>query len=60
MRLSKNIALETTHTIQNYNEMLDGLMQNFWDQVSPDVAIYVYDMAICDHHTGKDLDVLVT
>jgi hypothetical protein len=59
-RLGKNIVSETTNTIQKYSDVFDGLMQNFRDQVTHDVAINIHDIAIHVHHTGMGSDVLVT
>ncbi|KAG1817021.1 hypothetical protein EV424DRAFT_1513365 [Suillus variegatus] len=42
-RLGKNIIAETNDTIQQYNDVLDALMQNFRDQVTRDVATYIHD-----------------
>ncbi|KAG2158608.1 uncharacterized protein EDB93DRAFT_1334540, partial [Suillus bovinus] len=49
-RLGKNIASETTDTIQKYNDVLDGLMDNFRHQVLLDVAVRVDDIDIQVHH----------
>jgi hypothetical protein len=73
-RLGKNAFSETTDTIQKYSDVFDGLMQNFRDQVTRDVAIHIHDMgahvhdisthvqdiSIHVHRTGKSWDVLVT
>jgi hypothetical protein len=52
-RFGKIIVSETADTIQKYNEVFDRLMDNFRDQVAPDVAIHIY-------RTSKGSDVLVT
>ncbi|KAG1896110.1 WD40 repeat-like protein [Suillus fuscotomentosus] len=48
-RLGKNVISETNDTIKRYNDVLDALMQNFRDQVTHDVAIYI-------HHTSEILE----
>ncbi|KAG2122145.1 uncharacterized protein EDB93DRAFT_1259302 [Suillus bovinus] len=55
-RLGKNIASETTDTIQKYNDVLDGLMDNFRHQVLLDVAVRVDDIDIQVHHIGQILE----
>jgi hypothetical protein len=59
-RLGKHVLSETTDTIQKYSDVFDGLMQNFRDQVTRDVAIHIHDIAIHVHRTGKGSNVLVT
>ncbi|KAG2118697.1 uncharacterized protein F5147DRAFT_832558 [Suillus discolor] len=41
-RVGKNIISETDDTIKQYNDALDGLMQQFRDQVDRDVAVFVH------------------
>ena len=43
-RLRKNILKETTATIQNYNTVLDALMQQFRDLAVRDTLINVHRM----------------
>ena len=43
-RLAKNILKETTATIQNYNTVLDALMQQFRDLAVRDTLINVHRM----------------
>ncbi|KAG2361762.1 hypothetical protein BDR07DRAFT_25502 [Suillus spraguei] len=43
-RLGKNVISETTDTIQKYNDVFDKLMENFRDQATRDIVIYVHDM----------------
>ena len=43
-RLAKNILTETTATIQNYNAVLDALMQQFRDLAVRDTLINVHRM----------------
>jgi hypothetical protein len=59
-RLGKDVLSETDDTINKYNDVFEGLMQNFRDQVARDVAISVHDIAIHVHRMGKGSDVLVT
>ncbi|KAG1901401.1 uncharacterized protein F5891DRAFT_254157 [Suillus fuscotomentosus] len=48
-RLGKNVISETDDTIKQYSDALDGLMQQFRDQVDRDVAVFV-------QRTGDTLD----
>jgi hypothetical protein len=59
-RLGKDVLAETDNTINKYNDVFEGLMQNFRDQVARDVAISVNDIAIHVHRMGKGSDVIVT
>jgi hypothetical protein len=59
-RLGKDVLAETDNTINKYNDVFEGLMQNFRDQVARDVAISVNDIAIHVYRMGKGSDVLVT
>jgi hypothetical protein len=59
-RLGKHVLSETTDMIQKYNDVFDGLMQNFRDQATRDVVLHIQDIAIHVHRTGKGSDVLVT
>jgi len=52
-RLRKNVLSETDDIIKQYSDTLDGLMQQFRDQVDRDVAVFV-------RRTGKDPDPLLT
>jgi len=47
-RLAKNIFKETIATIQNYNTVLDNLMQRFRDLAVRDTVINV-------HHIGESV-----
>jgi len=47
-RLAKNILKETNATIQNYNNVLDTLMQQFRDLAVRDTLINV-------HHIGESV-----
>jgi hypothetical protein len=46
MRLGKYVISETDTTIQSYNNVLDGLMQQFRDQAACDIIVIA-------HHMGK-------
>jgi hypothetical protein len=66
-RLGRDVLAETDDTINKYNDVFEGLMQNFRDQVARDVAIgvrdigtQVHDIGIHVHRTGKGSDVIVT
>ncbi|KAG1906639.1 uncharacterized protein F5891DRAFT_474763 [Suillus fuscotomentosus] len=48
-RLGKNVISETDGTIKQYSDALDGLMQQFRDQVDRDVAVFI-------QRTGDTLD----
>jgi hypothetical protein len=50
-RLGKDILSETNDIIKQYSNTLDGLMQQFRDQVDRDVAVFI-------RRTGKDPDTL--
>jgi hypothetical protein len=49
-RLAKNIFKETNATIQNYNNVLDTLMQRFRDLAVRDTLINV-------HHIGEHVPI---
>jgi hypothetical protein len=57
-RVGKNILAETDDIITRYNDALDGLMQQFRDQVDRDVAIFV-QFAGKDSHAPLILVVLM-
>ncbi|KAG1792154.1 WD40-repeat-containing domain protein [Suillus plorans] len=51
IRLSKHVLGETDSTIQNYNSVLDSLMQQFRDQAARDTVVIV-------HHMAESLDLV--
>jgi ATP-dependent Lon protease len=60
-RLGEDVLSETDDTIKKYNDVFEGLMQNFQDQAARDVAIHdigsqVDDIAIHVHRTEEILD----
>ncbi|KAG2087911.1 uncharacterized protein F5147DRAFT_789725 [Suillus discolor] len=57
-RLGKNIISETNDTIQQYNDVLDVLMQNFCDQVTRDVATYIHNTSEILEFSGTRKEIL--